>query len=154
MNAIPKLLTLAGAVLAAGCVEQTVLVDPVPIDLAACRPNTHPDAGKPSCQPIPDGGQVNVNFQSYSVAPPNICVDPGQTVRIKLTPKPDSYNSVLVLPKDAASFTDWLIRFNDEQRGSVVIKIPDDEKLAGKIYEYRIVNLADGHCIDPRIHVN
>jgi hypothetical protein len=153
MNAIPKLLILAGAVLAAGCVEQKGLVDPVPINLAACRPNAHPDAGKPSCQPIPTG-EVNVNFQSYSVAPPNICVDPGQTVRIKLTPKPDSYNSVLVLPKDAASFTDWLIRFNDEELGAVVIKIPDDEKLAGKIFEYRIVNLADGSCIDPRIHVN
>ena len=154
MTAIPKLLTLAGAVLAAGCVEQTVLVDPVPIDLAACRPNTHPDAGKPSCQRIPDGGKVNVIFQTYRVGPPNICVDRGQTVRLVLSRKPDSYNSVLVLPKDKESYADWLIRFNDEELDAVVIKIPDDKKLAGQIFKYRIVNLADGRCIDPRIHID
>jgi FtsP/CotA-like multicopper oxidase with cupredoxin domain len=152
MNTIPKLLTLAGAVLAVGCVEQKVQVDPVPINLASCRPNTHPDAGKPSCEPIPTG-VVNANFRSNNVAPPNICVDPGQTVRIMLSPKPTSYNSVVVLPKDANSFTDWLIRFNDREIDAVLIKIPEDAP-AGKTFEYRIVNLADGRCIDPRIHIN
>jgi len=153
MNAIPKLLTLAGAVLAAGCVEQTVLVDPVPIDLAACRPNTDEKPGPPTCQKK-DDNTVNVNFNRDSAAPPGICVKRGETVRILVRPKPERYNSVVVIPKDAASFTNWLVRFNDQEIDAVEIKIPNNEKLAGKIYEYRIVNLADGHCIDPRIHVN
>ena len=152
MNAIPKLLILAGVVLAAGCVEQQVLVSPMPIDLAACRPNKGEDPGQPKCQSKP-GNTVNANFDGDIVAPPGICVNRGEKVRIEVSPKPKRYNSVVVIPKDAASFTDWLVRFNDREIDTVVIKIPDNAP-SGKTFEYRIVNLADGHCIDPRIHVN
>jgi hypothetical protein len=153
MNAIPKLLILAGAVLAAGCVEQTVLVDPVPFDLAACRPNTDEKPGPPTCQKKPDN-TVHVNFNGDSVAPPGICVNRGETVRIEVNPAPKRYNSVVVIPKDAASFTNWLVRFNDREIDAVEIKIPDEEKLAGEIFEYLIVDLAEGRCIDPRIHID
>lgn len=152
MNTIPKLLTLVGAVLAVGCVEQRVLVDPAPIEFAACRPNQADDPAQPKCLSKP-GNKVNANFARDFVAPPGICVNRGETVRIELTPEPKRYNSVVVLPKDANSFTDWLIRFNDREIDAVLIKIPEDAP-SGKTFEYRIVNLADGRCIDPRIHIN
>lgn len=152
MNAIPKLLTLAGAVLAVGCVDQRVLLDPVAIELAACQPNKDDGPGTPNCQPA-KGNEVTANFRGTTVAPPGICVNRGETVRIKLQPAPSRYNSVVVLPKDPGSFTDWLIRFNDREIDAVVIRIPDDAP-AGKTFNYRIVDLAGGRCIDPRIHIN
>ena len=152
MNAIPKLLTLAAAVFAVGCVEQNVLVDPVPIELAACKPNKNDGPGTPNCQPVPDN-KVTANFDGTTVAPPGICVNRGETVRIAVKPQPASHNSVAVMPKDAASFTDWLIRFNDTEKDAVLITIPEDAP-AGKTFNYRIVELASGRCIDPRIHIN
>jgi hypothetical protein len=152
MNAIPKLLTLAGAVLAVGCVEQVGLIDPVPIELAACKPNKNDGPGTPNCQPVKDN-EVTANFDGTTVAPPGICVNRGETVRIEVKPKPESYNSVVVLPKDAASFTDWLIGFNDEIMDEVLISIPENAP-AGKTFNYQIVELASGRCIDPRIHIN
>ena len=152
MNAIPKLLTLAGAVFAVGCVEQVGLVDPVPIGFANCERNKKDVPGTPNCQPVP-GNKVIVNFDGTTVAPPGICVSRGETVKIEVKPKPESYNSVVVLPKDAASFTDWLIRFNDTEKGEVLIPIPENAP-PEKTFNYRIVDLASGRCIDPRIHIN
>jgi hypothetical protein len=152
MNAIPKLLTLAGAVFAVGCVEQVGLVDPVRIDFAKCERNQKDVPGTPNCQPV-TGNKVIVNFNGTTVAPPGICVNRGETVRIEVKPKPESYNSVVVLPKDAASFTDWLIGFNDTEKDAVLISIPKNAP-ADKTFNYQIVELASGRCIDPRIHIN
>lgn len=127
------------------------LIKSVPIELADCRPNSVPHTD--SCQPVKDG-HVNVNLDKVKVAPPNVCVDYGHSLTLRIHSKVSGFNSVVVLPKDAGSHVDWLIRFNDKKKDEIIITIPNDPALAGRNFKYRVANLWTGQCVDPMIHIN
>jgi hypothetical protein len=66
-----------GAVLAVNCVEQRALIDPVPIDLASCRPYNDNDPGQPKCL-SKLGSTVNANFDRDVPSPPGIWIPVGR----------------------------------------------------------------------------
>lgn len=90
----------------------------------------------PVCQ---DARRININTNSKDVSPRNICVDPGATIPVQVTPEG---NSATIAGK---SGPDWL-HGNGE---TFSLHVPDT---ATGEFDYNVY-FADGTCIDPRIKV-
>jgi len=88
----------------------------------------------PVCQP---GGRININNRSKTVAPPNLCAAPGETIEVNVTPTGTTASIV-------AKSGSWP---NEVDRPSFSITAPG----AGD-YDYEVI-FEDGSCIDPRIKV-
>lgn len=120
--------TLIAAVMVVAAVHQPTAI----VAQVECEVQEVP----PVCQ---DARGININTNSKNVSPPNICVDPGDTIPVKVTP---AGNSATIAGKDGP---DWL-------RGSgetFNLQVPDS---ATGEFDYNVY-FDDGSCIDPRIKV-
>ena len=95
----------------------------------ACEPGNTP----PVCQP---GSGITINNQSRSVAPPNICVSPGQSI------------SVTAVPDGGASIQGKGGGWPNGSGSSFTLTAPN----APGEYDYNVF-FSDGTCLDPRITV-
>jgi hypothetical protein len=90
----------------------------------------------PVCQ---NAQRININVNSRNIAPGNICIEPGDSITVNVTP---NGASARIESKDG---TAWL----GGQGGSFNIQVPED---ASGEYDYDVY-FPDGSCIDPRITV-
>ncbi len=90
----------------------------------------------PVCQ---DARGININTNSKNVSPRNICVDPGDTISVQVTP---AGNSVTIAAKNGA---DWLHGSGE----TFTVQVPAS---ATGEFDYNVY-FEDGTCIDPRIKV-
>ncbi len=97
------------------------------------------------------GGRVAAN-------PPNVCVEPGSTVKFVIKGVGTEYPGFAVLPK---RFDDtWLVAGSAENDGTLSITVPadladssrDKDNDGWSEYNYSIVT-SEGACVDPRFHV-
>ena len=87
----------------------------------------------PVCQ---DGTQITINNNGRMVAPPNLCVDPGETIEVKVTPEGTS-----------ASIEGKNGGWPSGSGASFTLVAPDSGT-----YDYNVY-FSDGSCLDPRISV-
>jgi len=87
----------------------------------------------PVCQP---GGRININNRSKTVAPPNLCAAPGETIEVNVTP---TGTTASIIGKSGG----W----PDAGGPSFTITAPGEGD-----YDYKVI-FEDGSCIDPRIKV-
>jgi hypothetical protein len=87
----------------------------------------------PTCQ---DGNRINISNNGKIVAPPNLCVDPGETITVSVSP---DGTSARVEGKNGG----WP---NDS--GSEFTLIAPESGT----YDYNVY-FSDGSCLDPRIKV-
>ncbi len=87
----------------------------------------------PTCQ---DGNRININNNGNKVAPPNLCVDPGETITVSVSP---DGTSASIEGKDGG----W----PNGSGSSFTLVAPDSGT-----YDYN-VHFSDGSCLDPRIRV-
>lgn len=88
----------------------------------------------PVCQ---DGRQITINNNGKMVSPPNLCVDPGETIEVNVTP---DGTSASIESKEGG----W-----PSGSGSSFTLVAPEE--AGS-YDYNVY-FSDGSCLDPRISV-
>ena len=87
----------------------------------------------PVCQ---DGRVITINNNGKTVAPPNLCVDPGETITVNVSPEGTSAS---IEGKDGG----W----PSGSGSSFTLVAPESGN-----YDYN-VNFSDGSCLDPRISV-
>jgi hypothetical protein len=87
----------------------------------------------PACQ---DGTRININNNGNALAPPNLCVDPGETIEVNVVPE----GSASIEGKDGG----W-----PSGSGSSFTLVAPEE--SGD-YDYNVY-FSDGSCLDPRISV-
>lgn len=87
----------------------------------------------PTCQ---DGTRITINNNSRTVAPPNLCVAPGETITVSVSP---DRTSASIEGKDGG----W----PSGSGSSFTLVAPDSGT-----YDYNIY-FSDGSCLDPRIEV-
>ena len=87
----------------------------------------------PVCQ---DGTQITINNNGKAVAPPNLCVDPGETITVNVSP---DGTSASIEGKDGG----W----PSGSGSSFTLVAPDSGT-----YDYNVY-FSDGSCLDPRISV-
>ena len=87
----------------------------------------------PACQ---DGNRITINTNGQSVAPPNLCVDPGETITVVVKP-PGS--SVTIEGKDGG----W-----PSGSGSEFTLVAPDSGT----YDYNVY-FEEGSCLDPRVRI-
>ncbi len=87
----------------------------------------------PVCQAAP---QITINVNARTIAPPNICVDPGQEIPVQVTP---AGSSVRLEGKNG----DWPSASGED----IVLTAPDEGE-----HDYNVY-FEDGSCIDPRVTV-
>lgn len=90
----------------------------------------------PRCQ---NARRITIHTDEKRIAPPNICVDPGESIPVRVRPRG---NSARIEAKEAA---DWLSGSGE----SFTIDVPEN---ADGDYDYNVY-FEDGTCIDPRIRV-
>jgi hypothetical protein len=103
-----------------------------PTDVTAqvnCAPMNIP----PVCQ---DTNQITINNDSNTIGPPNICVDPGETITVNVRPN----GTATIQPKSGSWPTG--------SGASFTLQAPSSP---GE-YDYNVY-FSDGSCIDPRIRV-
>ena len=97
---------------------------------------------QPSCAPIDtppvcqNTNQININNSGNSMGPPHICVDPGETITVNVSP---SGTTASVMGKDGG----W----PNGSGAGFTITAP-----ASGSYDYNVI-FSDGSCVDPRITV-
>ena len=87
----------------------------------------------PVCQ---DGNQININNSGNSVAPPNLCVDPGESITVAVTP---GGTTASIEGKNGG----W----PSGSGSSFTLVAPESGT-----YDYNVY-FSDGSCLDPRIIV-
>lgn len=87
----------------------------------------------PVCQ---NGNRININNNGNVVAPPNLCVDPGETITVSVSP---DGTSATIESKDGV----W----PNASGSSFTLVAP-----GSGTYDYN-VHFSDGSCLDPRITV-
>jgi len=87
----------------------------------------------PTCQ---DGTRITINTNSKTVAPPNLCVNPGETITVSVSPE---RTSASIEGKDGG----W----PSGSGSSFTLVAPESGS-----YDYN-VHFEDGSCLDPRISV-
>jgi len=87
----------------------------------------------PTCQ---DGTRITINSNSKTVAPPNLCVNPGETITVNVSP---DGTSASIEGKDGG----W----PSGSGSSFTLVAPESGA-----YDYN-VHFSDGSCLDPRISV-
>ena len=87
----------------------------------------------PVCQ---DGTQININNNGKVVAPPNLCVDPGETITVNVSPDGTS-----------ASIEGKNGGWPSGSGSSFTLVAPESGT-----YDYNVY-FSDGSCLDPRISV-
>jgi hypothetical protein len=87
----------------------------------------------PTCQ---DGTRITINNNSKTVAPPNLCVEPGETITVSVGP---AETSASIEGKDGG----W----PSGSGSSFTLVAPQSGS-----YDYN-VHFSDGSCLDPRIVV-
>ena len=87
----------------------------------------------PVCQ---GGTRITINNNSNTVAPPNLCVDPGETITVNVSPEG---TSARMEGKDGG----W----PNGSGSSFELVAPDSGS-----YDYN-VHFSDGSCLDPRITI-
>ena len=87
----------------------------------------------PVCQ---DARQITINNNGKMVAPPNICVDPGETITVNVSP---DGTSASIEGKDGG----W----PSGSGSSFTLVAPESGT-----YDYNVY-FSDGSCLDPRISV-
>ena len=95
--------------------------------------NCHQMSVPPVCQ---GGGRININNTSKTVAPPNLCARPGESIYVNVTPA-DTRASI------AGKSGGW----PNAGGTSFTITAPDEGT-----YDYKVI-FENGYCIDPRISV-
>jgi hypothetical protein len=118
---------IAGAILAAAVQGPTATVAQL-----ACEVQEVP----PVCQ---DADRININSNSRNISPRNICVNPGASISVKVTP---AGSSVTIAPKNEA---EWLHGSGE----TFTLQVPAS---ATGEFDYNVY-FADDTCIDPRIKV-
>ena len=94
----------------------------------------------------PDPPAVTLNVTGHTAAPPNYCVNVGETAAFRVVPPDGDTDTVRTIPKDEGDV--WLNGRNDPDPNGFELTAPD---VKGD-YEYYVA-FKDGHCIDPRIVV-
>ena len=87
----------------------------------------------PTCQ---DGTRITINNNSKMVAPPNLCVDPGETITVSVSPEGTS-----------ASMEGKNGGWPNGSGSSFTLVAPESGS-----YDYNVY-FSDGSCLDPRIEV-
>jgi hypothetical protein len=87
----------------------------------------------PVCQ---GGTRITINNNSNTVAPPNLCVDPGETITVNVSPEG---TSARMEGKDGG----W----PNGSGSSFTLVAPESGT-----FDYN-VHFSDGSCLDPRIEV-
>ena len=87
----------------------------------------------PTCQ---DGTRITINNNSNTVAPPNLCVDPGETITVSVSP---DGTSASMEGKDGG----W----PNGSGSTFTLDAPESGT-----YDYNVY-FSDGSCLDPRIEV-
>lgn len=95
-----------------------------------------PQRPAPVCQ---NARRITINVSSKIIAPGNICIDPGDSISVRVTPNESSARI------EAKNGEDWLSGSGSE----FSISVPES---ADGEYDYNVYFL-DGSCIDPRITV-
>lgn len=94
---------------------------------------------------------VNLNKAGGSTANPEcVSAEPGDEVRINITPAPQKNGGAITLPADAT--VGWLVASNVDaaEKHKILIKVPEDA-VPG---EYKYFVLSDtGVCLDPRFEI-
>ena len=103
----------------------------------------------------PGGGpHVTANFNSLKANPDNVCITPGETLEIRITPA-NKYElaEVFIAPKDVTDY--WLAGANITDKNKIFIPVPNPIPIVDPNgnYDYTII-AKDGKCIDPRAHVD
>jgi hypothetical protein len=87
----------------------------------------------PTCQ---DGTRITINNNSQTVAPPNLCVDPGETITVNVSP---DGTSASIEGKEGG----W----PNGSGSSFTLVAPESGT-----HDYNVY-FSDGSCLDPRIEV-
>jgi hypothetical protein len=88
----------------------------------------------PACQ---DTNQININNRGSSVGPPNICVDPGETITVRVTPEGTE-----------ASIQGKNGGWPSGSGAGFTLTAP----MEPGDYDYNVY-FEDGSCLDPRVRV-
>lgn len=83
------------------------------------------------------------------VAPPNVCANAGEKIRVSIHPNQTEKGSVRIVPKYPANT--WLNKSNDADPDGFSIEVAEDAE-AGAEFDYTIVR-SNGVCLDPRIKI-
>ena len=107
------------------------------------------------CEGVPEAPRVTFNINTMKATPPCVTAHKGSTIVIKLTPKKDLEDVVVIVePKD--TFKDaWLRGKNDYFEDHIIIRVPGvhepGEKPRFTDHDYIVV--VDDQKIDPRVEV-
>ena len=100
---------------------------------------------------------INTERKVISVSPRVVCAARGAEVEFRVVPLGmNDLGSVLITPKETVragprkSINTWLLRTNFLDASKIRVGVP--RWIEQKDYDYSIW-LADGRCVDPRIHV-
>ena len=88
----------------------------------------------PACQ---NGTRININTNGNKVSPPNLCVSPGETITVSVSPEGESAR---IEGKDGG----W----PSGSGSSFELVAPDSGT-----YDYNVY-FSDGSCLDPRIVID
>jgi hypothetical protein len=95
---------------------------------------------------------INLNKSGGSAANPEcVSAQPGDEVRINITPAPQKNGGVITLPENAAN--GWLVASNVDpaEKHKIIINVPEDAA-AGE-HKYFVLSEA-GVCLDPRFEID
>ena len=117
--------------------------DAQPLACIEPQPSTGP------CNGNPENPQVNLNLQTMKANPPNVCANPGSTIKVNISPEPDSPGTVSVVAKNPTNT--WLNGTNSPDSKTISIYVPEWVSLGGDNYYGFTTNL--GTCVDPRVQI-
>lgn len=116
-------------------------------------------AAPESCQP---GRNITINHgpRGVVVSPPNLCVQPGDTVSVNIVPNNLPLNAVSTTAKpDNPGQDDWMNRSNNQSTGRFTLEVPEEIPACPKdtvddtcIYEYTI-EIEGFVILDPMITI-
>ena len=120
--------------------KKTILLA-APLALVLFYGTPHVTAQQPECKTMSvptcqDGTRITINNNSNTVAPPNLCVDPGETITVSVSPEG---SSARIEGKSGG----W-----PSGSGSTFTLVAPESGT----YDYNVY-FSDGSCLDPRISV-
>jgi len=102
---------------------------------------------------------INHGPRGIIVAPPNLCVEPGQTVTVNIVPNELPLNTVSTRAKSGKTGDNWLNQSNNESTGRFMLDVPENVRACPKDtidnsckYKYTI-EIADFAILDPMITI-
>jgi hypothetical protein len=97
----------------------------------------------------PGDPKVKLHLNNMKATPPNLCVEPGDTVEMEIEPAPSAVATVFVVPKNLTDT--WLIGTNYPDKDKIIITIPEwVPEYSDHDYGFLTNN---GDCADPRFRV-